>query len=121
MVDISKMVVAEEPEDFVLDLGDGETITIKVKPLTWFDESDAAAAAFQLMVKTDGDGKPVPMVEYNVTKFRTVMLKARIVDAPFPVTDQFLRRLKPAVGQQLDALVPDPFSSMKLSETVPNP
>lgn len=93
---------------------EGRTLTLDVKELTWTDQSDAFGKSFVITLK---DGQPV--MEYQPTTFRIEILKKRLIKPPFPLTEVVLRQIRPEVGAQLDALVPDPFSKMVEAQGLP--
>lgn len=111
---MQELTVSGDTFPFELTFPDGKTLTLDVRELTWTDQSDAFGKSFIITLK---EGQPV--MEYQPTTFRIEILKKRLVKPPFPLTEAVLRQIKPEVGAQLDALVPDPFSKMVEAQALP--
>ncbi len=109
------LLVSEDTEDFELTLSTGKKIILKIKELSWTEQSDAFAKSFG--VRADAKGNPV--AEFDPSVFRVEILKRKIVKSPIPFTEQVIRKLKEDVGSQLNSLVPDPFGPMKVAQDAP--
>lgn len=101
-------------QDLVLDI-QGHEITVKYRPLTWLEKSDVLSEALEYRVQnTGGEMELVVKIHHDV--FRRAALKKMIVECPLPLTsDKVLDSLPVEIGEQLEKIIPSPFSSEQAS------
>jgi len=105
---------AEEVTPVTLDLGGGLELELELKPLGWMARSRAVSEASEVRA---GEAGGDPVTVFRLDRYYAHCLRAMVVSSPFPLTTQVIERLGPAVGLQLERLIPPPFEAMALEAT----
>lgn len=95
----------------------GHEITIRWRQLTWLEKSEVLSLALEY---TAVDGKDGPELQAKLRHdiFRREALKRMIVESPIPITsDKVLDNLPAEIGEQLEKIIPSPFSSEQATTT----
>ena len=106
----------KQTEELVLVI-QGHEITIRWRQLTWLEKSEVLSAALEY---TAVDGKDGPELQAKLRHdvFRREALKRMIVESPIPITsDNVLNNLPTEIGEQLEKIIPSPFSSEQATTT----
>jgi len=79
----------------------GETVVLKVKPLTWSKKNQIISQC--TAYSKDGEGK------FNLDHYNKECLKYMIIEAPWGKTDHiFLSEIDEVLGDKLSKLIPAP-------------
>jgi hypothetical protein len=99
--------------------GDNEPLVFRYRPLGWLAKSRAISDATEFVAKPTKDGKDFEVSSvFHLDRYKVVALRAMLVDPPIPMSDQILENLPPEIGEQFDAIIPDPFTVPKVAAAV---
>jgi hypothetical protein len=103
--DISKYMISNDVKVQTVDLPNGVTFEVSVKPISWSKKNQLVAKAMAFGGKSDG-------MSFDADFYVKECLKAMVVKAPWGETnDVFLISITDELGKALEALVPKAFEN----------
>lgn len=106
-VSLEDIMVSSEPSQTLTVKVKGKSFDLTYRPLSWLDKTDCVARATEYRQGEDGEIQSI----FHIDIYFEEALKRMITNAPWPMSRQVLRGLKPAVGQQLQGILPSPFDN----------
>lgn len=100
----------EEVREFTLTIA-GQEIMIKYRELTWLEKSKVLSEALEYSAVQNEKGETTLQVKLHHDVYRREVLRLMVVDSPIPFTKNVLDKLPSSVGEQLEKIIPSPFSS----------
>lgn len=108
---------AEESEPFTITVSEEVTFDIRWRPLTWTAKSRAVSAATEYLSDVNQQtGAAVVRAVFHLDKYKKAALVEMVTSCPFDMTESVIERFPEHIGVQLDAIIPDPFTSTGVSE-----
>lgn len=99
-----------EVKDLTITIA-GQEITIKYRELTWLEKSKVLSEALEYSAIQNEKGETILQVKLHHDIYRREVLRLMVVNSPIPFTKNVLDKLPSSVGEQLEKIIPSPFSS----------
>ena len=108
---------AEESAPLTITVSEEVAFDIRWRPLTWTAKSRAVSAATEYLSDVNPQtGAAVVRAVFHLDRYKKAALVEMVTSCPFDMTESVIERFPEHVGVQLDAIIPDPFTSTGVSE-----
>jgi hypothetical protein len=104
-------------DELTIRIDDEHEFTVVYRPLSWLAKSRCVSAATKYEMSTDSNAQEVN-ASFRLDVYYKMALKEMIVRSPVPLTDVMIDRLPSRVGEQFNAIIPNPFTDSAMVETL---
>lgn len=99
----------EEVKELKVKVGD-ETLVFQYRPMGWLAKSRCLSVATEYRAEMIGK-ETVVKVTIHQDVYKKAALREMLVEPPIPMTDTVLDSLPSEIGDQFEAIIPNPLTS----------